>query len=158
MDLDTRDRATSGLRPLLAGIAAFLLPGIFLAILMPALAPAEWNPGDLPSQGALYWMRMAGMASILGAVFGSPFIVGGLLIWKLLHKFLAVRPWSFALTGLAIGALVGWLFGGALRPFSWGYFVTFVVSGLLTGLAIWTIAYGQLGGHRKPHRIESASS
>lgn len=81
---------------------------------------------------------------IVGAFFGWPFVIAGLLGWVVLDRLDRHYVWAAAGVGAAVGASVafvafrdGRFFGApAAYPLCIGI-------GLLTGLGVWWIAYGR---------------
>jgi hypothetical protein len=135
------ESGTSRLRMRLAVVVAFLCPGLLFASLMPLLAPAVWNPGNLPT-GANEFILVAGGMSLFGAVLGSPVILACLAAWKLLSRFRLVRYWTCVLIGIAGGAVVGLFFDSLMEFTTLDYARVFSAAGALTGLFVWLTAYG----------------
>ncbi|MFC7377269.1 hypothetical protein [Brevundimonas sp. GCM10030266] len=128
-------------RKALAVVAAFLCPGLFVALLSPILSPSDWNPGGL-NIGVVDFIVAAAGHSLLGALFGSPVILMSFLIWAVLHRLELVRGWIFGLLGAILGALVVLLLTSDFDSVHWGFFRVFCAAGLFTGLIVWMIAYG----------------
>ena len=124
----------------MAALASFLLPGLVLWCAF-ALFPAESIPVEAKPKSASDWLLLLPGMVLAGALFGSPIIIFDLMAWRFLHARGLARVWAFAVLGAVSGLTVP-LFLGALQPFS---LVVFGIGGLLTGVAVWSVAYWRAG-------------
>lgn len=114
-----------------AGAAAIVLPGLFLAfgaLLLPELAYPLAKPG-----GA--WAG-ATVAAVQGCLISLVGCAATFLVWRVLHQLQKTQLWIFALVGLAGGFAVSGL--NSLTVF-WD--IAWPTAGVLTGSAVWAIAY-----------------
>lgn len=139
-------------RVLWAILSAFLLPGFLFAPLSLIAIPDLLNTGRFPL-GFSDVIAFSVTTSFFGASIGAPVIILSLFVWKALYRFRLVRPWTFALVGLALGMATGLLFAAFDQPQAWGYVAVFSADGFLTGLIVWLIAYARHDAARERPNI-----
>jgi hypothetical protein len=117
--------------------AAFLIPGLALWVGWLLLSDQS-VPGVRPLTLS-DWMLSAAGFSVGIALWGSPIIIADLAIWRLLYRHRTAKPAAFALIGLVSSWPPLLLWWPKLPPAA--VLASFCGAGVLTGLAVWSIAY-----------------
>ncbi|HYE44930.1 MAG TPA: hypothetical protein VEA44_04060 [Caulobacter sp.] len=130
----------------LAAVTAWLLPSLVLAnIIMVGDAFTATGPdADMISAAVTAWMA----GPVMGLLYGWPFLLAAFAAWALLHHWKLVRGRTAAGVGALCGVGAGIMLGGmpGFGPES-GWLFAAPVLGMITGLAVWRVAYGA-GGTR----------
>jgi uncharacterized membrane protein YfbV (UPF0208 family) len=133
-------------RVVAAIIFAFAFPPVGLAVFSVA--------SDMPSsleQGPAVLAALPAML-VMSLYIGWLFVVPACIIWAFLHQFDQHHVWAAALVGLVAGFAFAWL------PVSFGddcmqamaIFGVGALTGVLTGLGVWWIAYSRQGSLSSP--------
>jgi len=137
---------TTSLRVIGALLFAFALPSLVLGQAFCWLDKSEIKP-----TGLLDALAFSAPSLVFGLFLGWPYVLAAASVWAILDQRDVHYRWTAAVTGLATGGAL------AIMNFRDGLFQTYPIGyplclgiGLVTGLGVWTIAYGRQQKLAKP--------
>jgi len=125
----------------LAAVTAWLLPSLILAnLLMVGDAFTANGPdADMISAAATAWIA----GPVMGLLHGWPFLLTAFAGWALLHHWKLASAKTAAGLGLLCGLAAGIVLSDANGlGVETGWLFAAPVIGMVTGLAVWWVAYG----------------
>lgn len=127
-------------RFLLAAVTAWLLPSLILAniVMVGDAFTASGPDADMISAAATAWIA----GPVMGLLHGWPFLLAAFAGWALLHHWKLASARTAAVLGLLCGVGAGIVLSDADGfDAETGWLFAAPVVGLITGLAVWWVAY-----------------
>ena len=142
---------TTRLRVFGALVFAFALPSLMIGQAFCWLDKSE----EIKPTGLVDGLAFTVPSLMFGVLVGWPYVLGAAGVWAILDHLDRHYWWTAALTGLATGGALATLSfrNGQFQNYPIAYPLCLSV-GLITGLGVWTIAYGRQ--HQLPTPVTPA--